>query len=302
MRSYARMKYTLSQMKKYISPKAKVLGGKTFGFSYIDRLSTIFVKTAQKIDWHRHDETEILCCLKGSLTYEFRNRPPTTLTSGCFMVIPAGIEHRLVGGIDGPCRRFSFFLKEPRARPSGSAPVSASEMRELLVLLLKKRLRPHVLKEATLLNVIRLSNLLESARKPNLIDRLTARSDSLSTILTMAASQRTSDLKNETRLMDEALEWLRRHSAEQITMDQLVAYMGYSRSRFFSLFKSHTGQSPIDWLTQFRIDSAKRLLAETDSSVARIAKSCGFADPAFFARAFRRRAGSSPTELRKESR
>lgn len=102
--------------------------------------------------------------------------------------------------------------------------------------------------------------------------------------------------------MDEALEWLRCHSAEQITMDQLIAYMGYSRSRFFSLFKSHTGQSPIDWLTQFRINSAKRLLAESDSSIARIAKSCGFADPAFFARAFRRRAGSSPTEFRKESR
>ena len=285
-------------MKKYISPKAKTLDGKTFGFSYIDRLSTIFVKTAQRIDWPRHDETEILCCLKGSLTYEFRNRPSTPLTSGCFMVVPIGMEHRLVGGIDGPCRRFSFFVKEPHAHSSGSAPVSASEMRELLALLLKKRLRPHVIKDAALLNVFRLANLLDSTKKPNLVDQLTARSDVLSAILTMAASRRTTDLRNETKLMDEAVEWLRHHYAEQVTMDQLIAYMGYSRSRFFNLVKSHTGQSPIDWLTQFRIDNAKHLLAETDSSVAHIAKSCGFADPAFFARVFRRRVGNSPSEFR----
>lgn len=292
------MKYTLSQMKKYISPKAKVLHGKTFGFSYIDRLSTIFVKTAQRIDWHRHDETEILCCLKGSLTYEFRNRPSTTLTSGCFMVVPIGMEHRLVGGIDGPCRRFSFFVKEPHARSSGSAPVSASEMRELLALLHKKILRPHIIMDAALLNVFRLANLLDSTKKPNLVDQLTARSDALSAVLAMAASPRTTDLKNETRIMNEAVEWLRHHYAEQVTMDQLIAYMGYSRSRFFNLFKSHTGQSPIDWLTQFRIDSAKRLLAETDSSIAHIAKSCGFSDPAFFARVFRCRVGNSPSEFR----
>lgn len=288
-------------MKKYISPKAKILDGKAFGFSHIDRLSTIFVKTAQKIDWHRHDETEILCCLKGSLTYEFGNRPSTTLTPGCFMVVPAGIEHRLVGGIDGPCRRFSFFIREPHARSSNPAPVSASEMRELLALLLKKRLRPHVLKESALLNVSRLANLLDSSQKPVLVDQLTARSDSLSAILSMAASQRTTDFKNGIRLMDEAVEWLRHHYAEQITMDQLIAYMGYSRSRFFSLFKSHTGQSPIEWLIRFRIEAAKRLLKTTKISVNCIAKNCGFADPAFFARAFRRRVGNSPTEFRKEA-
>ena len=293
------MKYTLPQMRKYISPKAKVLDGKTFGFSYIDRLSTIFVKTAQRIDWHRHDESEILCCLKGSLTYEFRNRPSATLTSGCFMVVPASIEHRLVGGIDGPCRRFSFFIKEPHTRSSGLAPVSAPEMREILALLLKKRLRPHVIGESALLNVYRLANLLDSTQKPDLSAQLTARSDSLAAILTMAGTQGKSSFTNETRMMKEAVNWLQRHFAEQVSVDQLIAYMGYGRSRLFDLFKFHTGLSPIDWLTQFRIEKAKHLLDATEAKVSDIAKACGFADPAFFTRTFHRRTGKSPTEFRK---
>lgn len=285
-------------MKRYTSPKSKTLDGSAFGFSVIDRLSTLFVKSAQRIDWHTHGETEILCCLKGALAYEFRNRPPITLTAGCFLVIPANVEHRIAGGIDGPCRRFSIFLKEPHARTSGASPVSAAETRELLALLLRKRLRPHAVRESALLHVSRLANLLESSQKPTLVDRLTVRSDVLAALLSMVAPPKKSDFRNETRLMDEAVAWLRRHAAEQVTIDQLIAYMGYSRSRFFNLFKSYTGQSPIDWLAQFRIESAKQLLASTELSVSDVAKRCGFADPAFFARSFHRRVGISPTKFR----
>lgn len=288
-------------MKTYISPRTKVLGGNAIGFAHIDRLSTLFVKSAQKIDWHRHDEVEILCCLKGSLVYEFRQRAPVSLTAGCFMVIPPGMEHRLAGGIDAPCRRFSFFLKEYSSKKAKPSPILPTEMRELLALLLKKRIRPQIIKESVLLHVTRLANLLDSTQAPTLIERLAARSDSLAAILSFASTQKEPVLKNATRLMDEAVQWLERHYNEQITMDQLITYMGYSRSRFFSLFKSHTGQSPIEWLTRFRIERAKQLLTTTETNVSTIAKSCGFADPAFFARTFRRCIGNSPTGFRKGS-
>lgn len=288
--------------KKYISPRAKVMSGSDIGFALVDRLSTIFVKSAQKIDWHRHDETEIICCLKGSPTYEFRNRPPVTLTSGCFLVVPIGLEHRLADGIDGPCRRFSFFLKKPRRQARGTSPVSVNEMREILSLLLKKRLRPHIIRESAILQVARLANLLDSTPVPTLIEQLTARADALSAILTLASTQKNPTFKNKTRLMDEAVVWLKRHYSEQVKMDQLITYMGYSRSLFFTLFKSHTGQTPVEWLTQFRIKRAKRLLVETESSIGEIATSCGFADPAFFTRTFRRCIGLSPTKFRDRSR
>ena len=286
-------------MKTYIGPKSMVMKGEDIGFALLDRITTLFLKNAQKIDWHEHAEIEILCCIKGSLTYEFRKRAPTTLTTGCFMVIPAGLEHRLVGGIDGPCRRLSFFIRERHIGRKNPSPLSTAEMRELLALLLKKRLRPHVIKETALQQISRLATLICGSRPLALIDQLTARSDALAAILTLAATRRDSTFKTETRLMDDAVEWLEKHYAEQITLDQLITYMGYGRARFFTLFKTHTGQSPIDWLIQFRINKAKVLLSTTRSSVISIAKSCGFADPAFFARAFRRRTGTPPNEFRK---
>jgi len=289
-------------MKRYRSPKARVLDGKDIGFPALDRLSTIFIKTAQGIVWHRHDETEVLCCIKGSAVYEFRRRPSVTLTAGSFLVIPAGLEHRLAGGIDGPCRRFSFFVREPPTSFKSFSPVTIRELRELLLQLHAKRLQRHSLPEAALNAVISLANLLEADRKPTAYERLTARSNALFALLACAGSHDCAKRKSTDLLMRQAMLWLEQHAATPVSMDLLVSHIGYSRSRFFNLFKAHSGITPVEWLTQFRISRARRMLTDTTSSIGEIAKGCGFTDPAFFARIFRRRIGCSPSDYRSQTR
>ena len=61
--------------------------GQTFGSRCVTRLSARTMRSAETIDWHRHEPLEILGCLKGSLAYEFRNRQTVTLKSGHFLVI-----------------------------------------------------------------------------------------------------------------------------------------------------------------------------------------------------------------------
>ena len=285
-------------MRKYKSPRAHNLSGKSFGFPGIDRLSALSVKTAQAIDWHTHEETEILCCLKGSLTYEFRSRPTVTLPSGCFMVVPSELEHRLVGGIDGPSRRFSLFIRRPRTHSRRPIPVSDLEMRELLSRLLLKRLRPRTLGTTALPSATRLADLIEREHPLSILERLAVRTDTLAVLLSIVSDQRTATAKPELRLMKEATEWMKRHAAEKISMDQLVTYMGYGRSRFFTLFRDLTGLTPVEWITRHRIELAADLLRTTSDSVTSIARRCGFADAAFFARIFHRRMGSSPSEFR----
>ena len=98
--------------------------------------------------------------------------------------------------------------------------------------------------------------------------------------------------------MDEAVAWLEHHFAENVRMDRLVAYMGYSRSRLFDLFRKHTGLSPADYLARYRIRTARKMLETTDRKVSDVARACGFSTPQYFNAAFRRLTGLAPSEWR----
>ena len=58
------------------------------------------------------------------------------------------------------------------------------------------------------------------------------------------------------------------------------------------------GCSPKDYLLTIRLNRAKELLAETDLTIAIVARRVGYADPAYFTRLFTRRAGLPPSEFR----
>ena len=81
-------------------------------------------------------------------------------------------------------------------------------------------------------------------------------------------------------------------------MRDLVAYMGYGQTRFFQLFREHTGISPNEWLIRRRIERAKKLLTTTDETVISIAHQVGFADHGYFCRIFKRHTGYTPNGFR----
>jgi AraC-like DNA-binding protein len=67
---------------------------------------------------------------------------------------------------------------------------------------------------------------------------------------------------------------------------------------FRRAFRKATGTSPRRHLRALRIERARRLLIDTDRSVAVIAASVGFEDPFYFSRVFRRATGRSPRQMR----
>jgi LacI family transcriptional regulator len=71
-----------------------------------------------------------------------------------------------------------------------------------------------------------------------------------------------------------------------------------SVNRFYKAFHSATGTTPAKYLLKTRIEAACRMLKETDANVTHVAESCGFSSPNYFAEAFRRVMGKSPTAYR----
>ncbi len=98
--------------------------------------------------------------------------------------------------------------------------------------------------------------------------------------------------------IEAAKAWARQHAQDNPGVADLAAAAGLSRFHFSRLFQRSEGTSPAAWLTDLRLRQATRLLRDRDLSVAAIAERCGYVDPAYFCRVFRRTFGVSPGEFR----
>ena len=97
--------------------------------------------------------------------------------------------------------------------------------------------------------------------------------------------------------VEKALGFIRYNYASMRVSD-LMAYIGFSRSYFTTLFTKQVGISPQEYLLRYRIEQACRLLQETDHPVQEIASQTGFPDPLHFPRSFNKHTGASPTAFR----
>jgi AraC-like DNA-binding protein len=86
--------------------------------------------------------------------------------------------------------------------------------------------------------------------------------------------------------------------AADLSVDRLARVAGLSRAHFVRLFRSSLGVPPSAYVWQRRIGQAERLLLATDATIEAIAHGCGFADGNYFAKAFRRANGTTPSEFR----
>ena len=72
-----------------------------------------------------------------------------------------------------------------------------------------------------------------------------------------------------------------------------------SVSRFNHFFKESVGVSPHKYYMNIRMKNAQELLEQTDLQINVIAKICGYEDALYFAQAFKKQVGTTPSEYRK---
>ncbi|MBQ7919084.1 MAG: helix-turn-helix domain-containing protein [Lachnospiraceae bacterium] len=101
------------------------------------------------------------------------------------------------------------------------------------------------------------------------------------------------------RSLQDVKEYLDANYQRKITLDELSKGFYIDKYYLTKLFKEQYGVSVVNYLMQMRITNAKRLLRFTDLPVEKIGIECGFDDPNYFARAFGKVEGCSPTEYRK---
>ena len=75
----------------------------------------------------------------------------------------------------------------------------------------------------------------------------------------------------------------------------IAAELRITPNHLVKLFRRHVGMSVLDYLRARRLEHAAGLLRETALTVREIAAQCGFEDPNYFTRCFRRHYGRTPT-------
>ena len=102
------------------------------------------------------------------------------------------------------------------------------------------------------------------------------------------------------RFIGRALALLHEQPAHNWTIDELGRRIGLSRSALHERFVQLIGVPPMQYLAQWRMQAAARLLLETRATVAAIALDVGYDSEAAFARAFKRQVGKPPGAWRRE--
>ncbi|CAG5092846.1 Two component transcriptional regulator, AraC family [Thermobacillus xylanilyticus] len=89
------------------------------------------------------------------------------------------------------------------------------------------------------------------------------------------------------------------HSHEDISLEAIGRMIGLSPFYISKLFKEQFGINYIDFLTECRIEKAKKLMADPELSMKVIALEVGYRDPNYFSKVFKKMCNISPTEYRK---
>jgi two-component system response regulator YesN len=99
-------------------------------------------------------------------------------------------------------------------------------------------------------------------------------------------------------VIETAQAYIQENYARDISLDDVSKAVNISPYYFSKIFKEGTGEGFVEYLTNIRIEKAKELLSTTEYSMREICSMCGYSDPNYFSRSFKKKIGVTPTEYK----
>jgi YesN/AraC family two-component response regulator len=101
-----------------------------------------------------------------------------------------------------------------------------------------------------------------------------------------------------TKVTEEISRYIRENYVRDISMQDAARHMNYSEAYFSKLFKHCFGKNFTAYLTEYRVEMAKKLLAQSNINIKEVGFAVGYQDSGYFTKVFKRITGKNPTEYR----
>ena len=97
-----------------------------------------------------------------------------------------------------------------------------------------------------------------------------------------------------------AIEYIEANYCSKCTLQEIASYAHFSPVYFHGLFKTATGKTPYEYLTELRIEAAKQRLILNNDDISDIAQLCGFSTQSYFNHVFKKAVGLTPSIYRRK--
>ena len=106
--------------------------------------------------------------------------------------------------------------------------------------------------------------------------------------------------QREERTITGITRYLQEHLAEDVSLSVLAEVFHLNPQYISQLFKSEIGVNFLAYLTNIRMEKAKKLLLSTSLSIAEVAEQSGYGDYRVFTKVFKKSEGSTPSQYRRD--
>jgi AraC-like DNA-binding protein len=255
-----------------------------------------------RMSFHSHDSVEIMYVISGDCIVE-TEREVIALRKGDFVLLDAGVRHRLLVDKGRPCRMLNAefgFADVGIGYPSVRALAADSPALTTLLAAAEPAIvlrDPHDVYQSLRGLVTELDSgyTERSSMAQLLLGQLLVQIARLAQLKRGGAEAQTS------RYVREAAEYIRQHYDTDLEVKEVADAVHLHPTYLQRIFKAGMGRTLVDYLTETRMEKAKMLLARTDIPITQIADYVGLNSRQYFSMLFRKMVGITPIEYRRRA-
>lgn len=98
------------------------------------------------------------------------------------------------------------------------------------------------------------------------------------------------------------LSYIQAHYKETISLNQIAAAGNICKSSCSALFQKYLQQTPVTYLTEYRLNKSIDLLLDSDLSITEVSFEVGFGNPSYYSETFRKYFNCTPREYMKKTK
>lgn len=271
---------------------------------YLPQVVAYYYKQWDGFDmpFHQHLAVEVMYVISGTCVVETEDGRHE-MRKGEFIFLDSNVPHRLIVTKGNPCRMLNLefvFQKSELNEGFPSMRTLISGSPELQRFLSQQATYSIYKDPSEIYQILRslITELDDTTRESEWTVQLLL-AQLLIRLAKLLGKEVTEPKQQQIAYVQEALEYMHQHYDYEMKVEDIAAAVNVHPGYLHRIFKQQIGRTPVQYLTDFRMEKAKMLLENTSIPVSDIADYVGLNSRQYFSSLFKKYTGRTPLEHRR---